>query len=379
MRIVDSLYASYKVYTICYQNVGSDIMAIPTRTNATRSEPKSQHVSEPIVQPFLQPDFDPAAYLNRSLPSLSTSTARQANGSAVPLADLSSHTQTLLSQLNAQTSRLSNTLTQLTDEIIRSGGRLAYEVEVLRGETTGLTDTLENGLKKDIEVFAPAKPVSTLEGYQTKDSAAADEIKAEDGTSGVADTVTSQSNEPEYLTNLRTLSLLRSRLDTVIQTFGQAMAWPVAPSEVASVTSSFISVSAPEASEENQSREEKAKAYSDKVRAEITDLLGPRSGNGTEGLEAATERVEELQELAELWKGTAEEKARMKFVEGLVQMLEDRQKALEGKTARKPGGGGEPARGVDMRYGNPDSSRAVSESGGGYGFLQKLRNDMYLD
>jgi hypothetical protein len=31
---------------------------------------------------------------------------------------------------------------QLTDEILRSGGRLAYEVEVLRGETIGLSETL---------------------------------------------------------------------------------------------------------------------------------------------------------------------------------------------------------------------------------------------
>lgn len=347
------------------------VMAIPARTNAVRSEPKSQHVSEPIVQPFLQPDFDPAAYLNRSLPSLSTSNVRQANGSAVPLADLSSQTQSLLSQLNAQTSRLSNTLTQLTDEIIRSGGRLAYEVEVLRGETTGLTDTLENGLKKDMEVLAPSRQAAAPAPEASKDT-------VEEGAESTADTTTAQSNEPEYLKNLRTLSLLRSRLDTVIQTFGQAMAWPVAPSEVASVASSFISVSAPEASEENRSREEKAKAYSDKVRAEISDLLGPASGSTTEGLEAAAERVEELRELAEVWKGTAEEKARTRFVEGLVKMLEDRQKALESKNGRKAGGGGEPARGVDMRYGNLDS-RAVSEGGGGYGFLQKLRNDMYLD
>jgi len=353
-------------------------MAIPTGSRTPRSEPKSQRVSEPIVQPFLQPDFDPAAYLNRSLPSLSTSNARQANGSAVPLADLSSQMQNLLSQLNAQTSRLSNTLTQLTDEIIRSGGRLAYEVEVLRGETTGLTDTFENGLRKDIEVFAPPKPAPTTAGATHGDSILADGVAAEDSTATTVDGGAVETNEPEHLANLRTLSLLRSRLDTVIQTFGQAMAWPVAPSEVASVTSSFISVSAPEASEENRSREEKSKAYSDKVRAEISDLLGPASSSGTEGLEAAAERVESLRELAEVWKGTAEEKARMRLVEGLVKMLEERQKALESKSGRRAGGG-EPARGVDMRYGNLDSSRAASEGGGGYGFLQKLRNDMYLD
>src|SRR6202012_2923462 len=71
-------------------------------------------------------------------------------------ADLSSQTQDLLSQLNAHTTRLSAILTQLTDDILRSGGRLAYQVEVLRGETIGLTETLTDGLKDDITRFVPS-------------------------------------------------------------------------------------------------------------------------------------------------------------------------------------------------------------------------------
>jgi hypothetical protein len=316
----------------------------------TNTKPKSSHTSDQLVQPFLQPDFDPATYLNTTLPSLSLSNTRSTNNSsAVTLPELSIQTQALLSQLNAQTNRLSNSLTQLTDEIIRSGARLAYEVEVLRGETTGLTDSLESGLKKDIELLAPPK--------QTNE-------QAED---------TSQS-EPEYLQNLRTLSTLRARLDSVIQVFGAATAWPVAPSEVSSggVASSFISVSAPEATEENRNREAKAKEYTEALRTEISTLL---SSNDVAGLEAAAERVEELRVLAEVWKGTAEEKARTRVVEGMVRMMEEKQKVIGGRRAE---GRRQPERAVDMRYGDLDAKGAE----GGYGFLQNLRNfkdGMYLD
>ncbi|KAM0708216.1 hypothetical protein Q7P35_004866 [Cladosporium inversicolor] len=327
-------------------------MAVTNTTAATRSTPKSSHASDQLVQPFLQPDFDPATYLNSTLPSLSLSNARTTKGNAVPLPELSVQTQALLSQLNAQTTRLSNSLTQLTDEIIRSGGRLAYEVEVLRGETTGLTDSLDNGLKKDTELLAPAKQASE--------------------EAGPTDTATTQ--EPEYLQNLRTLSTLRARLDSVIQVFGAATAWPVAPSEVASGASSFISVSGPEATEENRNREAKAKAYTDSLRAEINTLL---SSDDATGLEAAAERVEELRSLAEVWKGTAEEKARTKIVESLVKTMEDKQKAM----GRRADGRRQPERAVDMRYGDLDG-RGAGAGEGGYGFLQNLRNlkdGMYLD
>jgi hypothetical protein len=324
----------------------------------TAIKPKSSHTSDQLVQPFLQPDFDPATYLNTTLPSLSLSNTRSTNNSsAVALPELSIQTQALLSQLNAQTNRLSNSLTQLTDEIIRSGSRLAYEVEVLRGETTGLTDVLENGLKKDVELLAPPAPDKQESDKQT-----------ESGT-----TTTSQP-EPEYLQNLRTLSTLRARLDSVIQVFGAATAWPIAPSEVSTgVASSFISVSAPEATEENRNREAKAKEYTESLRAEINSLL---STNDVAGLEAAAERVEELRVLAEVWKGTAEEKARTKVVEGLVRMMEERQKVIAG--GRRAEGRRQPERAVDMRYGDLEAKGAE----GGYGFLQNLRNfkdGMYLD
>lgn len=338
------------------------------KPSVSKVEPRSPHVADPAIQTFLQPSFDPAEYLNSTLPTLSIS-ATGTRGKAVPLSDLSPQLQTLLSQLNAQTSRLSNTLTQLTDEIIRSGSRLSYEVEVLRGETLGLTDSFQNDLKADVETFVP--PTANKE--------------APHGTPEDADenAVSQPHGEPDFLTRLRELATVRTRLDSVIKTFGSAMQWPLAPSEL-SLASSFISVSAPETSDDNDtcSREEKGKAYTEKLRSDINDLLA----SGTEGVEVANARVEELRDLAEVWKGTAEEKARMKFVDALQKAVDEKQRTLEKASAaaesgRKPGIS--PARGYDYRYGGSmETPKVGNEGGSGYGFLQNLknlRNDMYLD
>lgn len=324
-------------------------------------EAKTAQVSDNTIQPFLQPDFDPAEYLNATLPTLSTTSAKSAR--SVPLPELSSQLQTLLNQLNAQTTRLSQSLTQLTDEIIRSGSRLAYEVEVLKGETVGLTDTFQNGLKKDIEQLVPT--CTKQSGEDAMDAEAEEDVQAKD-----------KSQEPEFLERLRTLTTVRERLDTVIKTFGSAMQWPLAPSEL-SLASSLISVSAPESNDDSRSREEKGKEYTEKLRNEISDLLAA----GAEGLETANARVSELRALADVWKGTAEEKARLKLVDSLQKLVDDRQKTLgrSDATGRKPGVS--PARGMDYRYGGADPTR-IPEGGSGYGFLQNLRNlknEVYLD
>lgn len=346
-------------------------MAVPAPVMA-KEAPRSS-VADSSVQAFLQHDFDPADYLNRTLPTLAApsvgrNTQSAAHGRSVPLPELSSQLQTLLAQLNAQTTRLSNTLTQLTDEILRSGGRLAYEVEVLRADTAGLTDALDHGLRKEIELFAPVAVEQA-----DKDAVAEREEKA-DG-SGVEDV---ESNEPEYLAKLRALTAVRSRLDAVIKVFGDAMAWPVAPTELSSgVASSLISVSTPTADAEMRSREEKAKEFAESLRSEVNDMIG--TGNDMAGLEAAAARLEELQQLAEVWKGTAEEKARSRFIESLQKPIEERQRALE-RTGQSRRPAASPLRSADYRYGNLDAPRAVSE--GGYGFLsnlRKLKDDMYLD
>lgn len=348
-------------------------MAVTPATTPLTSkvEPQTPHVSDSSIQPFLQVDFDPAEYLNSTLPALSTSSTTARGNRAVPLADLSSQLQTLLSQLNAQTSRLSNALTQLTDEIIRSGSRLAYEVEVLRGETTGLTDTFENDLKKDIEVFSPRDAHANSHARE----ALADET-LNDGQADTANvTEDATSTEPDFLDRLRTLTTVRGRLDAVIKTFGSAMQWPLAPSEL-SLASSLISVSAPDAGDDSRSREQKGKEFAESLRSEVNALLS----TGAEGLEAASARVEELRTLAEVWKGTAEEKARLKLVDSLQKLVDNKEKAVgktNGQNGRKPGV--ESARNYDLRYGSAGSSQLANDGGSGYGFLHNLRNQMYVD
>ncbi len=314
---------------------------------------KSAHVSDEALAPFLQPKFDPADYLNATLPSLSLSSVSSRplkSGNAVSLADLSSQTQHLLSQLNAHTTRLSAILTQLTDDILRSGGRLAYQVEVLRGETIGLTETLTDGLKDDITRFVPngvsLKPEPT-DDETTTSGLENDEI--DDGT-------------PEHISDLRTLTTVRSRLETVIKVFGEAMHWTIPPSEV-SLGASLISVSAPEPGADSASREQKGKEFAATLRAEIADLI---TGDEESGVEKAEVRIQALRDLAHVWKGTAEEKARTKFVDGLVKLAEDKQREIEREKEKTKDKGQKPGRGNSLsRPTQPQQQRSG-------GFLENL-------
>jgi len=325
-------------------------------------EPKSTHVADPALQPFLDPSFDPAEYLNSTLPSLQASTVSSTD--SVPLTELSTQTQTILSQLSAHTTRLTTTLTQLTDEILRSGSRLAYEVEVLRGETLGLSEALTESLQDDVIKFVPGgldtdlsqKPSKDTNGTRRASSATTPKTPTREDTPTIVD--------PPYITQLRTLTLVRSRLETVIKTFGDAMSWTFPPSEV-SVTSSFLSVSAPEPGSQMHSIEEKGQQISQKLRSEITDLLV--GGDPIDGIEAAAKRVEELKVLAVVWKGTAEERGRVKFVESLAKLVEDRHRELLREAEHNDR--------LRQRVETLEE-KEVSISQSGYGFisqLQKLR------
>lgn len=302
-------------------------MAVAEDSTASRSS----HVSDPALAPFLESHFDPADYLNATLPALSLSSANRPlkSGNSASLADLSTQTQDLLSQLNAHTTRLSAILTQLTDDILRSGARLAYEVEVLRGETIGLTDTLTDGLKADITKFVPKGIKLEPEIDVKSPSLPADVVEdvapqVENGQDEPEDTT------PEYLSDLRTLTTVRTRLETVIKVFGEAMHWTIPPSEI-SLTSSLISVSAPEPGTDNASREEKGKEFAASLRSEIADLI---TGEPEGGVEKAETRIQALRDLAQVWKGTAEEKSRTKFVDSLIKLAEDKQKEVEREKER---------------------------------------------
>lgn len=329
-------------------------------------QPKSSHVSDPFLQPFLDPTFDPAAYLNASLPPLQQGSAtRTKNGKpAVPLSDLSSESQALATQLNAHTTRLSTTLTQLTDDILRSGSRLAYEVELLRGETLGFSETLHETLKEDVEKFVPG-------GLQRDDETTEDKPKpqpasASDETQeGEIPAVGGAPNEPEFVKKLRVLTLVRSRLDSVIKTFGEAMDFVFPPSEL-SVGSSFLSVSAPEPGTEHQSSEEKGQQVLKALREEISKALTDDE-DPVRGIEKAAQRVEELKELSAVWKGTAEEKGRAKFIEGLAKVVEDAHRDL----MKGMGNGGR--KGADGRTGEGGDNGEGEASSGGYGLISQLQ------
>jgi hypothetical protein len=295
------------------------------------SIPKTPHVADPTLAPFLQESFDPAAYLNSALPNFS-SNARSSSS----LADVSAETQTLLASLNAHASRLTNTLTQLTDDVLRSGGRLAYQVDVLRGETIGLADTLGEGLKDDIEVFVPLEKLvidaeSPPEEEQTAEPPAEARKQNEPEFS-------QNSNEPSFVSQLQLLTFVRERLDSVIQLFGSAMAWPSPPSE----TSSFISVSAPPSGE----AEIKAKQHAERLRNELADLVVANDEA------AALAKIEEFKGLLGVWKGTAEERGREKFVAELTKLVEDKVKERESLASPRKGVRGRAeSRGQDFVHG----------------------------
>lgn len=304
-------------------------------------KPKSIHTADEFVQDFLSPSFDPAAYLNAKLPPLAPKPSPSSAAGAVLLADLSHQANALLSQLNAQTTRLSSTLTQLTDDILRSGSRLAYEVELLRGETLSLNETLHETLQDDIKRFIPDGINVKVESDEEKVPGEEEDKNREEGgaqTRSPDDELSvpaegqaaNASSEPSYVQQLRTLTLVRSRIETVVKTFGEAMDFGFPPSEV-SVSSSFLSVSAPEPGSQQQSSEEKGQQNLQKLRDEISNLLRPAKKSGVDpvaGIEKAANRIEELKDLNTVWKGTVEEKGRSRFIESLAKMVEDRHKEL---------------------------------------------------
>lgn len=346
-------------------------------------EPKSAHLADPFLQSFLSPTFSPADYLNSTLPSLQTS-SRNNDPSSVPLTELSAQTQTQLSQLNAHTTRLTNALTQLTDDILRSGSRLAYEVELLRGETLGLSEALMDTLHDDIVKFVPgglqqqvaetkganvglSRSASTRQRSGTLTTMTPAVTLAEETapTASTNDGVPKNLTDPTFISQLQTLTLVRSRLDTVVKTFGDAMEFVFPPSEV-SVSSSFLSVSAPEPGSQNHSTEEKGQKVLKEFREEISTLLNSGS-EPVEGIEKAARRIEELKELTVVWKGTAEEKGRTKFIDSLAKMVEDRHREL----MRDRDGGADGDSGGHKKSTN--GSLDVTSESRGFGIMSQLQ------
>ncbi|KAL2382747.1 hypothetical protein RJ035_005996 [Blastomyces gilchristii] len=320
----------------------------PPESHKRIHQPSSSHLDSTLSH-FADPTFDPVDYLNNILPSFS------------------------LSLSSPQTTTTATATIPTTKD--RAASATAASTPVSLAALSTQTQSL----------------ISQLNDEQQQQSQ-----PKEPGQEAQSETQPA-SNEPLYLTHLRTLTNVRARLEQVIHTFGEAMEWPLAPSET-SLASSFISVSAPEPGTESQhSREEKGKEVAKKLRAEIIELLDKDTGTtDADGVEAANRRVEALRELVGVWKGTAEEKARMRFVDGLAKLVEERRKVVQSETESKGGGGsksglrGDSNAGRDGRGGGGQEGKgsagttttAPASGGGGGGLLrnlQRLRDEIYLD
>ncbi|KAJ5111637.1 hypothetical protein N7532_002172 [Penicillium argentinense] len=180
-------------------------------------------------------------------------------------------------------------------------------------------------------------------------------------------------SDHEYITNLRTLNQVRSRLEDVVLTFGDAMEWPLPPSEIF-FSSSFISVSGVDFTAGGHDQEEKGQETMKKLRNQITQLL-ESDGGGRTGLDAATHRIETLRALATVWKGSAEEKARHRFVDTLERLLEERRRILDHQQKIAD----QNQRGPKSRSEQKRDSDSGGPGGGLFRNLQRLREEIYLE
>ena len=325
---------------------------------------------------FLDDSFNAADYLNCNLPPLQISDVSSSSSTTselAALAEVSAKTQALVLQLNAQSSRISSSLTKVTDEIIRSGGRLAYEVENLKGDAAGLTEVLHKDLKEPIGKIIPGGLASKEAEKDVKISAVGKNERG--GKEGIAENAKVAGSQLEFISELSTLAFVRERIQSVIEVFGKAMEWVLPPSEY-SITSSIISVSAPEPGNTDQSMEEKGRAYSKKIQSEIKSLVDV--AEDVQGLKSAYARVEELRELGQVWKGTSEERARVKFVDSLQKVVEDKENMLQrrGRQRRVD----KQVRDDSTKRSSSQTMRQTTETKYGFlGNLQRMRDGLYLE
>ena len=338
-----------------------------------------KHETDPTLARLLVDDFDPVDYLNAVLPGqvLSTQSTVTTGSRSAQLQDASADVQSLLATLNAHNIRASGTLTQLTDEILRSGSRLAYEVEILRGDVNTLHTILTESLRDDVAAFSHADQRDTEVG---------------DGAHNSSLAAVGPLGSPELIQQLRILQTAKSRLEDTVRTFGSAMNWPLPPPSP-TLTSSLISVSAPEFGLESAiapdsashtsstQKEAQARTVTKVLRDEITELAKT-------DLTAAGKRIEGLRELSLVWQGTIEEKPRLKFLESLSKIVEDRRKATQarsGSRTRFEANLQPQNRSSSLPVRGPNSApseitaRTSSPARGLLKNLQKLRDEIYLE
>lgn len=97
------------------------------------------------------------------------------------------------------------------------------------------------------------------------------------------------------------------------------------------------------------------------------------------GMEKAKARVEELREVVGVWKGTGEEKARGKWVDGLARVVEEEERRRsEAITGRRPGVSAAGRKAVEeQQQGRP--SAEISRGPGFLRNLQRLREEIYME
>lgn len=197
-----------------------------------------------------------------------------------------------------------------------------------------------------------------LAGTSTSSDTPLSPSNAKNGEQDEHYTEESTKREPPSLPHLRTLLHVRRQLQSTIQTFNQALSFPFPPSLLTTTTSSLITVSAVN---QDPDLESKGQVALSRLKHEVMERMADEGG-----LEKARARVQELKDLCSVWKGTGEERARNKWIEGLDGEVEEEARRREGS-----------------RKGNDGSAvRGIAESGGGAtgpGFLRRLREEIYLE
>lgn len=126
--------------------------------------------------------------------------------------------------------------------------------------------------------------------------------------------------------------------------------------------------------------EAKGQAALSRLKQEVMDLLADTEGRGG-GVERAMERIGELREVCVIWKGTSEERARTKWVNGLEAIVEDEVRRREEGKRRGPVGGAVGGQGVRREV---SAVKGLADAGevsrsGTPGFLRRLRDEIYAE
>jgi len=313
----------------------------------------SSLTSDPLLSAFLAQDFSPSDYLNRNLPQLSVNGSTSSgvlsqtkDEDPLPLANVHSKANTLLSTLDASLNKSQATLTTLTDDILRATPRLGYEVEVLRSDVISLAENLTSPT-----TLATIAGLTHDEQHQ--------HVNGDQESGSPIDRST--KGKPEVLKKLETLVKVRGHLEEVIKIFGEAMDWTLSAPNSGSTALSDSSSSSNNNSSLLQpfqpiirSTTPNSMSGSAKIEQDISYLITNNE------LDKASAKIEELVKLCAVWKDTAEYATRMQFLEGLKWKIIEAGKGLEETYDEEV-----PTQGRDENGNNGDGN---SSGLGGYAF-----------